>query len=137
MIRNQFDLSHGFAPSNVLETKRGSNIRRFCQTVSQKYFECEVGYGIMVPFRKVKCIRSKHLDPPKKLESDAVVREVVELGRVLHKVSPGYQFVKHMQTTNSERVDEFYVLIAVLIHLLSALLAFNVFEVTKSTLLSN
>lgn len=68
----------------------------------KKYFECEVGYGIMVPFRKVKCIRSKHLDSPKKLESDAAVREVVELGRVLHKVSPGYQFVKHMQTTNSQ-----------------------------------
>ena len=61
----------------------------------------------MVPFRKVKCIRSKHLDSSKKLESDVAVREVVELGRVLHKVSPGYQFVKHMQTTNSERVDEF------------------------------
>lgn len=80
----------------------------------------------MVPFRKVKCIRSKHLDSSKKLESDVAVREVVELGRVLHKVSPGYQFVKHMQTTNSARVDEFYVLIAVLIDLLSILVAFYV-----------
>lgn len=69
----------------------------------EKYFECEVGYGIMVPFRKVKCIRSK-CSKGEKLESDAAVREVVELGRVLHKVSPGYQYVKHMQTTNSARV---------------------------------
>ena len=71
----------------------------------KKYFECEVGFGIMVPFRKVKRIRSKCAGSSVKLESDAAVREVVELGRVLHKVSPGYQYVKHMQTTNSARVD--------------------------------